>query len=241
MSTCKALKADKTKCTAKITNSNGKTCNIKAHINQFSKEEKDEKDEEEESKVTAPAAVVILKVEKPIIIKQEKISTKKKTITTTKMIIPKTTVTAPTSNRKVDLPERILNPKNCEEINKKLLKKFKQGPVETDEPGYIYIFRRDDKTKNEFTGKFKVGRTKRLPERRMKEWGDAILVESFAVTKNRYAERVIHLCLDYCRCYISVPTKDKPDKLEIEWFEEDLAVIKKVIKDEIREINAIYS
>jgi hypothetical protein len=48
----------------------------------------------------------------------------------------------------------------------------------------------------------KIGRTERLPERRVKEWsGNAVLIQSWRCRRNRYAEAIIHQLLSTVRLY----------------------------------------
>ena len=64
----------------------------------------------------------------------------------------------------------------------------------TPEKGYIYIY----KIEKDCGSYYKIGRTKNLPERRVKEW-NGILVKSWESNNHKAAETLIHYCLEYCR------------------------------------------
>jgi len=77
-------------------------------------------------------------------------------------------------------------------INERLIK----GPSELDGNGFIYMYKIKGDASNLYR---KVGRTERLPERRMKEWPSGTLVKSWSCKQNRMAEYLIHKYLDYAR------------------------------------------
>ena len=80
---------------------------------------------------------------------------------------------------------------------RKIEKKKARGPSKSDGPGFIYIYMLD----NDPDHFYKIGRTTRTVEKRLKEWKGSRLVRSFPVKHNKHAERLIHLHLDAKRIY----------------------------------------
>ncbi len=76
-----------------------------------------------------------------------------------------------------------------------------RGPKKGDGKGIIYIYY----LKSETWSYWKIGRTSRTVEQRMKEWSDfhgetVVLHCYYTVEKNqKFVERLIHLYLSYCR------------------------------------------
>lgn len=80
---------------------------------------------------------------------------------------------------------------------KNKIKRRLQKPVsKTDGPGFIYVY-----TLPEDGQYFKIGRTERSVEQRIKEWKGAILKKNYPVAYQKKTERLIHLYLDHCRVY----------------------------------------
>lgn len=80
--------------------------------------------------------------------------------------------------------------------------------VKDDKPGWIYIYYLKD-DESEFY--WKIGRTSRKLQERIKEWPGAILKGAVEVPFNKLAERIIHLILDQNRIlrYVYEPAKQK--------------------------------
>jgi len=83
-------------------------------------------------------------------------------------------------------------------IQKKIKNRIIKSPSKSDGPGYIYVYTLD----SDPPSYYKIGRTARTPEKRIKEWGKgARLKASYKVKYQKKAERLIHLYLDYVRVY----------------------------------------
>ena len=137
-----------------------------------------------------------------------------------------------------------------------------RGPSDRDKSGYIYMYY----IKGDASPMYrKVGRTERLPERRMEEWTGGTLLKSWQCKRNRMAEYLIHKYLDYVRVdrllikdkYVSVWQRSKQfvadknyiggddvdgaykkaKKKDIEWFKEDEKIIVEIIQIVTRAIN----
>lgn len=78
----------------------------------------------------------------------------------------------------------------------KIKRRLQKPPSQSDGPGYIYIY-----TLPEDGPYYKVGRTERLVEHRIKEWKGAQLKKAYAVDYQKKMERLIHLYLDPSRVY----------------------------------------
>jgi hypothetical protein len=74
--------------------------------------------------------------------------------------------------------------------------RLREGPSELDKPGHIYMYC----IRNDVSAMYrKIGRTERLPERRVAEWPNSKLCRSWECKRNRMAEYLIHKYLDYAR------------------------------------------
>lgn len=94
---------------------------------------------------------------------------------------------------------------NTKSVVSKINTKLKRGPTKEDaKGGSIYVYRMARETGLNY---WKVGMTDRSADTRMDEWESThkdriIRVDRYVMTKNHLlAERLIHLCLDYCRMY----------------------------------------
>jgi len=94
---------------------------------------------------------------------------------------------------------------NDDKLVKQVLARLKRGPSASDGHGYIYLYKEQGKV----NGYRKIGRTERLPGRRIEEWPGAVLVESWRCRRNRHAEVLIHWLLDGMRVYRYVMATDK--------------------------------
>lgn len=103
----------------------------------------------------------------------------------------------PTRNDPVVLPCP-LNGLNTKAVEKKIITKVKRGPRQTDGYGHIYVYYLDSDPKDSY---YKIGMTERDVDVRLKEWKGSKLKKSFRVANRKYAERLIHLYLDYRRVY----------------------------------------
>lgn len=79
----------------------------------------------------------------------------------------------------------------------KFLNRRKKPPSLTDGEGYIYVYVLGN-DKHEY---YKIGRTARTPEKRLKEWKGSKLKEAYVVHNQKRMERLIHLYLDHVRIY----------------------------------------
>ncbi len=86
---------------------------------------------------------------------------------------------------------------NDDKLVKQILARIKRGPSASDGHGFIYLY----KEGGVVNGFRKIGRTERLPERRIEEWPGAKLVKSWRCRRNRHAETLIHWLLDEVRIY----------------------------------------
>lgn len=100
-----------------------------------------------------------------------------------------------------------LNPKrprpsieNTDDAVRVIGQKLKAGPLASDRQGFIYMYRsRVDGDKSMYR---KIGRTEVLAEVRVRQQGpDAVLVRSWKVKRDRFAEGLIHWLLDRVRVY----------------------------------------
>ena len=90
-----------------------------------------------------------------------------------------------------------LNISHCSlKIQKRITTKLKKGPSKTDGEGHIYVYKFDDKDLY-----YKIGRTSRSVDKRLKEWKGAILQVSWKVRYQKLAESIIHAYLDHVRVY----------------------------------------
>jgi hypothetical protein len=99
---------------------------------------------------------------------------------------------------------------NDDKLVKQILARLKRGPSTADKPGFIYMYKERAK-KNDYR---KIGRTERLPARRLEEWPGSELVKSWGCKRNRLAEVLIHWLLDGVRVYRYVMAVDKETKAE---------------------------
>jgi len=93
---------------------------------------------------------------------------------------------------------------NDDKIVKQILARLKRGPSTQDTLGFIYMY----KEKGAKNGYRKIGRTQRLPDRRLEEWPGSVLVESWRCRRNRLAEVLIHWLLDAIRIYRYIMAMD---------------------------------
>lgn len=87
----------------------------------------------------------------------------------------------------------------------RLKRKIAKPPASKDGPGTIYVYMLQHEKGLHY---YKVGMTERSVVHRLKEWqshhkdAQVECVATFHVTQSiKYIERVVHLCLDYCRLY----------------------------------------
>lgn len=138
-------------------------------------------------------------------------------------------------------------------VQNKIKKRVTKPPSESDGPGYIYVYTLD----SDPPSYYKIGRTKRTPEKRVKEWGKGAKLRAwFKVPYQKKAEALIHLYLDHVRIYryqldngkvCSVwkddgePVTNKDEKLkknnklsartkQIEWFRMPWKDVRKVLE-----------
>jgi len=91
----------------------------------------------------------------------------------------------------------ILDLSHCsKKIQNKIMSKFKKGPSKTDGEGYIYVYKLDESDKY-----YKIGRTSRTVDKRLKEWKGSILQVCWKVKYQKMAEAVLHAYLDHVRVY----------------------------------------
>lgn len=83
-------------------------------------------------------------------------------------------------------------------VQKKLERRLKRGPSKSDGPGHIYVYYLSDDNDYYY---YKIGRTERSVEERLKEWKGAICKKYWKVQHQKFAERLIHIVLDDCRVY----------------------------------------
>lgn len=79
----------------------------------------------------------------------------------------------------------------------KILRRLHKGPRKSDGPGYIYVYT----LPNDGSKYYKVGRTRRDVDVRLKEWKGAQLKAAWPVKTQMMAETLIHGYLDHIRCY----------------------------------------
>lgn len=77
---------------------------------------------------------------------------------------------------------------------------LKRGPTKNDKPGHIYSYylNLDEKQGLSY---YKIGRTEQKLHIRLSQWKGSVLKKGFPVSFNRFAERLIHLSLAFCRIY----------------------------------------
>lgn len=117
---------------------------------------------------------------------------------------------------------------------RKILAKIKRGPTLKDVEGFIYVYYLANDKTNTF---YKIGRTARTVEERLKEWPGARFKWSKPVKHNEMAENLVHKLLGSIRVYrykqedgtyvtVSKETgfvidgkgKQQGIKKEVEWF-----------------------
>lgn len=140
--------------------------------------------------------------------------------------------------------------------DKKIIKKIQSGPSKSDGPGFIYVYYVKQDVSNFY---YKIGRTKRAVNERLKEWKDAQLKQSYAVEHEKHAEYLIHKYLDGCRVYRyrqdddtyrsvwkatgePVTTSDEQGKRigirkEVEWFRRSWSMIQPVVERVVEYVN----
>lgn len=146
-----------------------------------------------------------------------------------------------------ELPYSFINvPKHAQN---KIMTKIRKGPSKSDGYGHIYIYYLSADPKDFY---YKIGRTSRDVDTRLKEWKDSKLRKSYRVANQKHAERLIHLYLDEYRVYrykqddgtyctvwkengLHVTDKDKTGKKEgrskeVEWFRCKWETVKKVVE-----------
>jgi hypothetical protein len=89
---------------------------------------------------------------------------------------------------------------NTDEAVRVIGQKLKSGPMASDRQGFIYMYRSNvDGEKSMYR---KIGRTENLPDRRVRQQGqDCVLIRSWKVKRDRFAEALIHWLLDRVRVY----------------------------------------
>lgn len=145
------------------------------------------------------------------------------------------------------------DPRNGKEILQKIRVLLKKGPTKKDKPGHIYVYYLDRDQKQGLSY-YKIGRTTQAVETRISQWKDAKLKHSWSVKNNICCERLIHLCLTYCRIHrykhkngyhsiyqesrevLDDPQRNDELKLRavnknVEWFAEEWETIEKIIKE----------
>lgn len=101
---------------------------------------------------------------------------------------------------------------NTRATAKLITERIKRGPGSEDGHGFMYMYRYEHDSDPNYR---KIGRTERLPDRRLKEWPDAVLVKSWRCRRNRYAETLIHWLLHKVRVYRYVMGTIKDTKREV--------------------------
>jgi len=105
---------------------------------------------------------------------------------------------------------------NDDKLVKQILARLKRGPSAKDTLGFIYMYK-EKGAKNRYR---KIGRTERLPDRRLEEWPGSELVKSWRCRRNRFAEVLIHWLLDDIRVYryvMATETKTGTETLLSVW------------------------
>jgi hypothetical protein len=93
------------------------------------------------------------------------------------------------------LPTVGLTPK----VQKKIASLMKKGPSKSDGKGHIYCYFLTSDTEDCF---YKIGRTSRTVDERLKEWGKNVkLKRSWEVKHEKWMEKLIHTYLDSVRVY----------------------------------------
>lgn len=92
---------------------------------------------------------------------------------------------------------------DLEHLNKRAKRRFAKyvdkGPsLKTDGEGYIYVYYLNTDPHDTF---YKIGRTHRPVDKRLREWKGAKLKMSCKVQYQKYSERLIHTLLDHVRVY----------------------------------------
>ena len=84
-------------------------------------------------------------------------------------------------------------------IQKKIQTLMKKGPTKQDGKGHIYVYFLTSDTKDCF---YKIGRTSRSVDKRLKEWGKNVKLKcSWEVKHEKWMEKMIHTYLDSVRVY----------------------------------------
>lgn len=83
-------------------------------------------------------------------------------------------------------------------IQRKIKTRIEKPPSKSDGPGYIYVYVLETDSYDSY---YKIGRTARTPEKRLKEWKGAVLKKAYKVNHQKKTERLIHLYLDHVRVY----------------------------------------
>lgn len=120
---------------------------------------------------------------------------------------------------------------NPESVVKEIETRLKEGPSESDKHGYLYMyFIKDGDASMMYR---KVGRTERLPEKRMEEWPSGTLIKSWACKRNRMAEYLVHKYLDYARVErlaMDIDSAGKKTYLSVWWSNGEFVADKNYIK-----------
>lgn len=87
-------------------------------------------------------------------------------------------------------------------IRNRIAKYMKDGPTKKDGPGHIYVYYcPQDNPEDTY---YKIGRTERSVDARLKEWkkkDGAVLKKSWKVSHQKFIEKLIHAYLDAVRVY----------------------------------------
>lgn len=91
-------------------------------------------------------------------------------------------------------------PRSITELPRKAQTKMLKGPTKKDGKGHIYVYRllRDEREAESY---WKIGRTTQTVEKRLSQWSNSILKQSYTVKYNKLAEHLIHIILDQQRIY----------------------------------------
>lgn len=144
-------------------------------------------------------------------------------------------------------------------IQKKIQTLLEKGPTKRDGKGFIYVYYLITDNKDCF---YKIGRTSRTVDKRLKEWGKNVkLKRSWKVDNEKWTEKMIHAYLDavrvyryqiddtneYCNVWKSdrkcITKKDEKlkekHKLEgrkknIEWFKMPWKILKPILKELVK-------
>lgn len=98
---------------------------------------------------------------------------------------------------KFDFPLPILE--LTTKVQKKIHKHLKKTPSKSDGKGHIYCYYLTSDTEDCF---YKIGRTNRTVDVRLKEWGEGVKLKcSWEVKHEKWMEKLIHTYLDSIRVY----------------------------------------